>query len=61
MECDRVKNLYKESCKNLIKDVYILSLHSKDENKYIDHCLKSVKLYEKFCLQSEKKTDVVIK
>jgi hypothetical protein len=59
MECDRVKNLYKESCKNLVKDIYIVSLNPKDENKRLDHCLKSINLYEKFCMSHEKKVDNV--
>ena len=52
MDCERVKNLYKESCKNLVKDVY--KVEPKEETSAIDNCLKSIKLYENFCTSNNK-------
>lgn len=52
MDCDRVKNLYKESCKNLVKDVY--KVDAKEETLAIDNCLNSIKLYENFCTSNNK-------
>ena len=56
MDCERVKNLYKESCKNLVKDVY--KVDPKEETLAIDNCLKSIKLYESFCTSNNKVGDV---
>jgi hypothetical protein len=52
MDCERVKNLYKESCKNLVKDVY--KVESKEETPAIDNCLRSITLYESFCMSNNK-------
>jgi len=44
MECDRVKDLYKEACKNIMTE---------EENKKNKECIESIKLYIEYCLSND--------
>jgi hypothetical protein len=52
MDCDRVKDLYKTVCENAIPNIYFRTF-TEEENKKIQACADSIKLYEEFCLSKK--------
>jgi hypothetical protein len=56
MDCDRVKDLYKKVCENAIPNIYFQTF-TEDENKKIQACAISVKLYEEYCFSKKSSED----
>lgn len=54
MDCDRVKDLYKKTCENIILDIYFRSF-TEEENKKIKACADSIKLFEDNCFSKKEK------
>jgi hypothetical protein len=54
MECDRVKDLYKKTCRNIIPNIY-LQTFSEEENAKIKACVDSIKLFEDHCFLKKEK------